>query len=212
MMPAVSRHVVFDVDRPQRFSRGGVPLRALILFIFFIPGSINWVASLFYLPITTAVLVSQKGPERFLDEDRERMTVLIGWIVGLYSYFAYLTDAFSLDARDASDIRFTVEPSSSPTPRSALLRIVTSLPNVVVFGVFGIAALGVWLLACPAIVATGNYPKPLWAYQRAINRWQARLFSYHTSLVDDYPSFRLSLGAEGGDAQKTGREPDTSRP
>ena len=78
MMPAVSRHVVFDVDRPRRFSRGGVPLRALILFIFFIPGAINWVASLFYLPITTAVLVSQKGSERFLDEDRERMTVLIG--------------------------------------------------------------------------------------------------------------------------------------
>jgi hypothetical protein len=191
-----TRNVVFDVERPRRFARSGVPLRIVLLLMFFLPGSVNWLASLFYLPITTAVLVSQKGPERFLAEDRDRMTVLIGWIIGLYSYFAYLTDSFSLDARAASEIEFVVEPSSSPTPGSALRRIATSLPNVAVFGAFGLAALAVWLVAGASILATGNYPKPLWAYQRAINRWQARLFTYHTSLVDDYPPFRLSLGRE----------------
>jgi hypothetical protein len=191
-----TRHVTFDVERPARFSRGAVPLRALILFVFFIPGSINWVASLFYLPITTAVLVHQKGSERFLAEDHERLTVLIGWIVGIYSYFAFLTDRFALDARESSDIHFGVEPSGTPTTRSALLRIVTSLPNVIVFGVFGIAALGVWLIAGFLIFVTGNYPRSLYAYQRGINRWQARLFTYHTSLVDNYPPFALSLGRE----------------
>ena len=193
---AQHRHVTFDVDRPASFSRWAVPMRALILFLFFLPGSINWVASLFYLPITTAVLIHQKGPERFLSEDHERMTVLIGWIVGIYSYFAFLTDKFSLDAREASDIRFAVEPSGSPTPRSALLRIVTSLPNVIVFGVFGIAALGVWMIAGASILVTGNYPRAMYAYQRGINRWQARLFSHHTSLIDQYPPFVLSLGRE----------------
>jgi hypothetical protein len=192
----VARHVSFDVERPARFGRAGVPLRLVILLLFFLPGSINWIASLFYLPITTAVLVSQKGPQGYFVEDRERMTVLVGWIVGIYSYFAYLTDDLTLDARSATSIRFTVEASGEPTPRSALARIVTSLPNVAVFGVFGIAALGVWVLASFSILLTGNYPRPLYAYQRAINRWQARLFSYHTSLVSDYPSFRLSLGRE----------------
>jgi hypothetical protein len=196
MRVAKHRHVTFDVERPNRFSRGAVPMRALILFIFFIPGSINWVASLFYLPITTAVLIHQKGPERFLAEDHERMTVLIGWIVGIYSYFAFLTDRFSLDARESSEIRFAVDPSGSPTARSALLRIATSLPNVIVFGVFGIAALGVWVIAGASILVTGNYPRPLFAYQRGINRWQARLFSHHTSLIDDYPPFAISLGRE----------------
>jgi hypothetical protein len=196
MRSVSSPHVTFDVERPARFSRGAVPLRALILLIFFLPGSINWVASLFYLPITTAVLVHQKGPNRFLDEDRERMTVLIGWIVGIYSYFAYLTDSLSLDAREATNIRFAVDPTGSPTPRSAVLRIGKTLPNVIVFGVFGIAALGVWLIAGLSILVTGNYPRALYAYQRGINRWQARLFSYHTSLVDDYPPFTLSLGRE----------------
>jgi hypothetical protein len=173
-----------------------VPLRFVILALFFLPGSVNWIASLFYLPITTAVLVKQKGPERFFAEDRDRMMVLVGWIIGIYSYFAYLTDRLSLDARAESDIRFSVEASGSPTPRSALWRIVTSMPNVVVFGVFGLLALFVWALACVCIVVTGNYPRALYAYQRAINRWQARLFSYHTSIVDDYPPFWLSLGRE----------------
>ena len=191
------RRVIFDVDRPDRFARGTVPLRALILFLFFLPGAVNWVASLFYLPITTAVLVRQKGPERYLAEDSERMTVLVGWIVGIYSYFAFLTDTLALDARAESTIRFEVSPNGHPTPRSALMRIGKSLPNVAVFGVFGIAALGVWVIAGACIVATGNYPRALYAYQRGINRWQARLFSYHTSIVDDYPSFRISLRREG---------------
>ena len=68
------RHVTFDVERPARFSRGAVPMRALILFSFFIPGSINWVASLFDLQITSAVLVHRKGDDRFLAEDSERIT------------------------------------------------------------------------------------------------------------------------------------------
>lgn len=189
-------HVTFDVERPERFARGGVPLRVVILVLFFLPGAINWVASLFYLPITTAVLVREKGPQRFFAEDRERMTVLVGWIVGIYSYFAYLTDHLTLDARAESEIRFSVVPSGSPTPRSALLRIATSMPNVIVFGLFGLLALVVWVIAGLCIVATGNYPRGLFAYQRAINRWQARLFSYHTSLVDDYPAFTPSLGRE----------------
>jgi hypothetical protein len=190
------RHVIFDVERPQSFARSGVPLRLVVLAMFFIPGSINWLASLFYLPITTAVLVREKGPERFFAEDRDRMTVLLGWIIGIYSYFAYLTDHLSLDARAESDIRFVVVPSGTPTPRSALWRIVTSLPNVIVFGVFGLLALVVWVVAGFSILVTGNYPRSLFAYQRAINRWQARLFSYHTSLVNQYPPFGLSFGRE----------------
>jgi hypothetical protein len=189
-------NVTFDSQRPARFSRGGVPLRFVILAMFFLPGAVNWLASLFYLPITTAVLLRDKGAERFFEEDRERMTVLIGWIVGIYSYFAFLTDHLSLDARAETDIRFAVVPSGSPTPRSALWRIAMSLPNVVVFGVFGLLALAVWAIASVAILATGNYPRALYAYQRAINRWQARLFSYHTSLVAEYPPFRLSFGRE----------------
>lgn len=195
MARPTTRHVQFDVARPERFSRGSVPLRIVILTLFFIPGSINWVASLFYLPITTAVLVRQKGPERFFAEDRNRLVDLLRWIVGIYAYFAYLTDDLSLDAPEDT-VHFAVERSGTPTAGSALTRIASSLPNIVVFGAVGIVALGVWLVAGLSILATGNYPRPLYAYQRGVNRWQARLFSYHTSLVDEYPSFRLDMGRE----------------
>ncbi len=104
------------------------------------------------------MLVKEKGPDRFFAEDRERMTVLVGWIVGIYSYFAYLTDHLTLDARAESEIRFSVAPSGTPTPRSALLRIVTSVPNVIVFGLFGLLALVVWVMAGLFIVVTGQLP------------------------------------------------------
>lgn len=189
------RHVTFDVVRPERFSRGGVPLRIVVLALFFVPGSLNWIASLFYLPVTTAVLVRHKGAEEFFAEDRRRLAELVHWIVGIYGYFAYLTDHLSLDT-PSETIRFELQPSGTPTPRSALARIVTSIPNVAAFGLVGIAALGVWLAAGASILVTGNYPGALYAYQRGVNRWQARLFAYHTSLVDEYPSFRLETGRE----------------
>jgi hypothetical protein len=187
--------VTFDVARPERFSRGGVPLRIVVLALFFVPGSLNWVASLFYLPVTTAVLVRHKGPEEFFAEDRRRLAELVHWIVGIYAYFAYLTDHLSLDT-PVDAVRFELVPSGTPTPRSALARIATSIPNVAAFGAVGIVALGVWLVAGASIVVTGTYPKALYAYQRGVNRWQARLFAYHTSLVDEYPSFRLQTGRE----------------
>jgi hypothetical protein len=190
-----ARHVVFDVERPERFSRGGVPLRVAILALFFVPGAINWLAALVYLPLTTAVLVSQKGARRFLAEDRRRVEDLVRWIVGIYAYFAYLTDQLSLDAAE-DHVEFRVRQSGTPTPRSALGRIATSLPNVAAFGCVGIVALGVWLVAGLSILATGNYPSALYGYQRAVNRWQARLLGYHTSLVDEYPPFRLDTGRE----------------
>lgn len=190
---ASSGRVVFDVAQPERFGRGGVPLRVVVLVLFIVPGSLNWLAALVYLPITTAVLVRDKGRERFFEEDAGRVTDLLRWIIGIYAYFALLTDSLSLDAPDGA-IRFDVEPAGAPTPRSALGRMVTSLPSALVFAVVGLGALGVWLVANLLVLATGNYPKALYGYQRAVNRWQAHLLSYHSSLVDAYPPFRLSTG------------------
>jgi hypothetical protein len=187
--------VRFDVERPERFGRGGVPLRIIVLTLFFVPGAINWLASLVYLPIMTAVLVREEGAERFFAEDAKRVADLLRWIVGIYAYFAYLTDHLSLDVPEDA-IEFSVEYSGAPTPRSALSRIARSFPNAAAFGCVGIGALAVWLVAGPSILVTGNYPGSLYAYQRGVNRWQARLFSYHTSLVDRYPPFRLDTGRE----------------
>lgn len=195
-MPGTTeRHVVFDVAQPERFGRGGVPLRFVVLLLFFIPGSINWLASLVYLPMTTAVLVREKGAEQFMADDASRVAELLRWIIGIYSYFAFLTDHLSFDDPHES-VRFQVSPAGTPTVGSALARIPKSLPSVVAFAVVGLGALGVWFAANASILVTGNYPKPLYGYQRAVNRWQARLFSYHTSLVDEYPPFRLDPGRE----------------
>jgi Domain of unknown function (DUF4389) len=196
--------VTFDVTQPDHFGRSGVPLRFVILILFFLPGSINWLASLVYLPVTTAVLVREKGAERFLAEDARRVTDLLRWIIGIYAYFVFLTDHFSLDAEE-DPVEFGVECAGTPSVGSALGRMLKSLPSIVAFAVVGIGALGVWLLANLIVLATGNYPRPLYGYQRGVNRWQARLFAYHTSLVDTYPPFRLDTGRELGEPISRGR-------
>jgi hypothetical protein len=187
--------VVFDVARPERFKRSGVPLRFVVLLLFFIPGTINWLASLVYLPLTTAVLVREKGADHFFAVDAKRVTDLLRWIVGIYAYFAFLTDHISFDDPHES-IRFEVSPAGRPTPGSALARIPKSLPSAIAFGLVGVGALGVWFAANAMILVTGSYPRSLYAYQRGVNRWQARFFSYLTSLVDRYPPFRLDTGRE----------------
>ncbi len=187
--------VRFDVVRPERFSRGGVPLRIVILTLFFIPGAINWIASLFYLPLTSAVIVRQKGAERFLAEDSGRMADLLRWMLGIYAYFAYLTDDISLDMPETA-IRYEVTTGGTPTTGSAMGRIVTDMPNIVAFGIVGIVALAVWIVAGFSILLTGRYPRALWAYQCGVNRWQARLFSHHTSIVREYPPFRVQTRSD----------------
>jgi hypothetical protein len=188
--------VVFDIAQPERFGRGGVPLRFVILLLFFIPGSINWLASLIYLPMTTAVLVREKGAEGFMAEDAKRVTDLLRWIVGIYAYFAFLTDHLSFDDPHES-IRFEVSPAGTPTVGSALARIPKSLPSVIAFAVVGLGALAVWFAANAIILVTGNYPRLLYGYQRGVNRWQARLFSHHTSIVEQYPPFRVQTRPDG---------------
>jgi hypothetical protein len=87
----VSAPVRFDVDRPPVFGRAHVVLRLLLLIV------LSWIAhplGLIWLglPIVAAILVSQKGGQRYLDEDGARVTGVLRWIVAAIAYLALLTD------------------------------------------------------------------------------------------------------------------------
>ena len=64
--------VTFDVDRPEKLERPHVFLRILVAAIMSIlAGAIGWIFGLVYLvlPVVAAVFVSQKGGEKYLEED-----------------------------------------------------------------------------------------------------------------------------------------------
>lgn len=193
--------VFFAVVRPDKFERAALLWRLLLLAVLSIIGlSMGAVFALLYLalPLISAMALSRRGPARFLAEDAPRLTRTLRWVMSAYAYVMLLTDRLP---SENDDVRFTTDAESwpaagrDPSVTMALLRVIYSLPSAFVLGILAIASWIVWLVAALLILITEDYPEPLYGFQCGILRWQARLFAYHTSLVEPYPPFSFDTGA-----------------
>ena len=99
-----------------------------------------------------------------------------------------------LPRRDQEAARFQVEPSGSPTVGSALLRIVSAIPSIMVLALLVLAGAIVWIVAAVLVLVDGSYPESLWRFLLGIVRWEACLLAYLVSLVHHYPPFTLETG------------------
>jgi len=184
--------VTFDVERPPAFQRAHVFLRVALLVV------IGWIAhpiGLLWLglPIVAAILISQKGGQRYLDEDGPTVTRALDWILDLVAYLALLTDRLPGGGRHP--VRFQVERSGSPTMGSALLRILYAIPSLFVLAILVSFGAIVWVIAVVLVLVNQRYPDSLWRFLHGIVRWEACLFAYLASLVDRYPPFTLETGS-----------------
>jgi hypothetical protein len=193
--------VVFDLERPARMARAHVFLRILVLvLVSFVTGSGGGLG-LVYLgfPVAAAILVAQKGGERYLADDGPRVTRWVSFVVGFLAYISLLTD--ELPGGTSRPVRLEIARSGSPTVGSALLRILTGIPSALVIVLIGFVGWIVWLIAAVSILVSESYPEPLWNFQRGVVRWQARLLGYLVSLVEPYPPFAFDTGPEGEAAE-----------
>jgi hypothetical protein len=179
--------VIFEVERPPVFQRAHVFLRIALLIV------IGWIGHPWVLwlglPVAAAILVAQKGGQRYLGEDGPTVTRVVNWILDFVAYLALLTD--ELPGRDEHPVRFAVERSGSPTVGSALLRIVLAIPSVIVLAVLALLGSIVWVIAVVLVLVTENYPDGLWRFLLGLVRWEAWLLAYLASLTDEYPPFTL---------------------
>jgi len=188
--------VVFFVTRPERFDRTQLAVRILLLAALSLLGlTLGAVMSAAYvaLPLIAAVFLSQQGHDRFGSEGAPRIGRALAWLLALFAYFFLLTDKLPLESSGPST-RLEIQPSGAPTVSSALLRLVTSIPSALVFGLLICVAYFVWMVSALMIVLTEGYPAGLYDLQCGVLRWMARLFAYHASLVDTYPPFSFDLG------------------
>ena len=195
---ATAYPVTFDVARPEKFERPQVFLRILVAVILSIlGGAIGWIFGLVYLvlPAVAAILVSQKGGEKYLAEDGPRVTGWLRWIVSFYAYLGILTDRFPTE-RPEEIVRFEVQTGGTPTVGSALLRLIYSIPSAIVLSILSIVSAVIWLIAAVMVLIQEKYPEGLYDFQRGILRWEARLLGYHASLVEQYPPFALDTEPE----------------
>jgi predicted PurR-regulated permease PerM len=134
-----------------------------------------------------SVRVGQKSGQRYLDENGPMLTRVFTWILGVIAYLAMLTDR--LPTRDEQRVRFEVERSGSPTVGSTLLRILYSIPSLIVLAILVFVGAFVWLLV------NERYPESAWRFLCGLVRWEAYLFAYLASLTDRYPPFTLETGS-----------------
>jgi hypothetical protein len=123
----VSDPVVFGLERPPAFQRAHVLLRVALLVVI---GWIGHSLGLLWLgiPVVAAILVAQKGGQRYLDEDGPTVTRVLNWILDVTAYVALLTDR--LPGPGEHPVRFEVERSgaTSTTRRPARARQSCSSP------------------------------------------------------------------------------------
>jgi len=195
---ATNYPVSFDVTRPEKFERPQVALRIVVMLILCLLGAaFGWVFGLVYLvfPALAAIFISQKGPEKFLEEDGPRMTGWIRWLMALYAYLGLLSDRLPSE-RPEEIVRLEIRTGGSPTVGSALLRIIFGIPSAFVLSLLGIVFAVTWIIAAIMVLAQENYPDGLFDFHRGVIRWQARLLGYQASLVEPYPPFAVDTGAE----------------
>jgi hypothetical protein len=191
--------VTFNIARPEKFERPQVVLRLLVLLILAIlAGAIGWIFGLAYLllPVIAAIFISQKGAEKYLEDDGPRVSTWLRWLLALYSYLLILTDRFPSE-QPQEIVSFEVKAGGSPTVGSALLRLIYSIPHALVLSLLAIVSVIIWAIAVVMILVQENYPEGLYNFQLGVMRWEARLLGYHASLVEQYPPFALDTGPQG---------------
>lgn len=191
---------VFDVTPPARFDRLQLALRVVIsVLLGLVNISLGWIFLVLYfaLPATAAILVAGKGPATYLDRYGPTLTRALRWLLSFQAYMIFLTDRFPLPGKDEESlIRYEVRPLGTPTPGSALGRLLTSIPEVVALLVVGIAGCIAYVVSFFTVLFAGTVPAPILALQRGLLRWQARLLAYHASLVDVAPPFAVEGDSE----------------
>ena len=190
----MSAEITIDLTHPTRLSRPHLLVRLLIACATGgIAHAIGWPGGVLYfgLPALAAVLIAQHGPARYLDADAPRILRVLGWLLAFYAYMMLLTDEFPLDT---PRVRYDFTPRGSPTVKSAVLRIFTSLPIAIVLALLGFIAAMLALFSMIGVLLAGHYPASWFDFQAGMLRVQARLLAYHASLTDDYPTLTFHSG------------------
>ncbi|MEU8677750.1 DUF4389 domain-containing protein [Streptomyces sp. NPDC048560] len=131
------------------------------------------------------------------------------WRVSYYAYGALGTDRyppFSLGEVPDYPARLDIVFPQRLSRGLVLVKWwLLALPHYVVTGFFMGSFQSVWwsgglifvlvVIAAVALTFTGTYPRDLYDLVMGLNRWVLRVCAYASLMTDDYPPFRLDMGA-----------------
>lgn len=138
------------------------------------------------LPALVSLLLAQKGPEACRTQYVPKVIRVLRWLAAAYGFMWMITDVLPTAAGSPVDLQ--IEPSGRPTASSALLRLITSLPALLVLAVLSVVATLLWIVGALFVVVRERMPDGIARFIVLTLRYQFRLVAYHLSLVDRYPS------------------------
>src|SRR3989304_1543148 len=185
--------VPFNMAPPERMQRPHVAIRILVIIVLGFILSIASFLGIFYLgiPIAAAILVSQKGPERFVQENGPTFVKWGRYLVAAFAYMLFMTDRLPNENPEQT-IDLQATPEGTPSVGSALLRIIYVIPHGFVLGIIGIAFIVVIPVAAISILINENVPEWAFNFTRGDLRWATRGLAYYASLTDKYPPFSFN--------------------
>lgn len=187
---------VLDIDRPEQFERSHVFLRLLAflaLAVMGVPLSAVLVSLYLLLPVIAGAEIAARHG-RYLTELAPRLLTALQVVLDSLAYAMLLTDR--IPRIRSETVRFSVSLRGDPTVASALLRLIYALPELAAIAILGILSMLLWMVSAIFVLAVRTYPESIFAFQRGMLRWIARLLVYLASLVDRYPPFALDTGNE----------------
>jgi hypothetical protein len=187
------------VDLQPRTQRIHIVIRLLLLAAIGAIGcsSVYWILYL-GLPAVVAMRILQRGNQgadggqRYLADDGPKVIRILRWLASAYGYLWLLTDV--LPTAQGSPIDLEIHSGGRPTAGSALLRILTAFPALILLMVLSVVLGLAWLVGAVFVLVRERMPSAITDFLSFVLRFQMRLAAYHLSLVDRYPSFELSGG------------------
>ncbi len=187
-----SRPPQFTVKHPARSARVHVVIRiATLLALAAIVGSPLYSLLYLGLPALAALLISQKGAERYLSDNAPFLVSVLRWLAAAYAYLWLLTDEVPTKQAPPS-VQLEIEIGGAPTTASALLRLLYSLPAFLVLLLLLLVAGILWVVGAIFILANERLPIAIGDFLTSTLRYGVRLAAYHASLVAAYPTFAES--------------------
>src|SRR5579863_4002015 len=149
--------VHLQIERTPHPRRIHVVLRTVLLVALgtISMGAIYWIAYL-ALPALVALALLQRGSGRYFTEDAPRVVRALRWLAEAYAYLWLLTDI--PPTAEPGPVELRVELTGTATARSALLRLLYSIPALLLVILLSIGAVVCWVIGAAFILAVERLP------------------------------------------------------
>ena len=188
---SIEHAVHYAVERPARFTRLQLAARLVAFLALGVLGlTFGTLMAFAYLalPVFAATRIASRGPVAYLDEDGPLVTRVLAWLAAISAWTGLVAE--HLPARDPDEtVHLAITRAGQPTPSSALWRVVTGIPSVLVLALLGCIGCLVWLWAAITVLVDEKIGAGAFGYLVGLQRWALRLLAYQASLVEEYPPF-----------------------